>query len=261
MATCCGIIVFTVWELIAIVAGLVALATNAWIVPATAGTQCILGVQAAGLWTVCTGKGEAIQNCADVLSANGTATNATVAETGENILSQLESIPDQIQSTSSWIFTSNDECTPISDQKAVEAYYSALPVGATDAKNYWLFVQSTRGLVACFCGLGFFNILALAAHRPGRGGAAGCAHFLKSLQISAGICAIGVFIGMLSGLSSAQDFAWDQFGSSLESGWTNVANMWGWSWWVFVGSVAWSILGWVVMCIAFCCSRSSEGKY
>ena len=33
MATCCGIIVFTVWELIAIVAGLIALATNAWIVP------------------------------------------------------------------------------------------------------------------------------------------------------------------------------------------------------------------------------------
>ena len=52
MATCCGIIAFTVWELIAIVAGLVALATNAWIVPSNAGTACILGVQGAGLWTV-----------------------------------------------------------------------------------------------------------------------------------------------------------------------------------------------------------------
>jgi len=49
---CCGIIVFTVWELIAIVAGLIALATNAWIMPNSAGTACLLGVQGAGLWTV-----------------------------------------------------------------------------------------------------------------------------------------------------------------------------------------------------------------
>ena len=39
MATCCGIIVFTVWELIAIVAGLIALATNAWIVPQVCATH------------------------------------------------------------------------------------------------------------------------------------------------------------------------------------------------------------------------------
>jgi len=259
MATCCGIIAFTVWELIAIVAGLVALATNAWIVPSNAGTACILGVQGAGLWTVCTGKGTAATNCEEVLSQNGTASNGT--ETAENIVKQLESIPDQIQSPSSWIFTSNDECTPINDQAAVKAYYSALPVGATDSKDYWLYVQSTRGLVACFCGLGFFTILSMAAHRPGRAGAAGCAHFLKSLQVSAGICAIGVFIGMLSGLSTSQDFVWDQFGASIESGWSNVANMWGWSWWVFVGAVGWSILGWIVMCIAFCCSGSGDAKY
>lgn len=258
MATCCGIIVFTVWELIAIVAGLVALATNAWIVPNNPGTACILGVQGAGLWTVCTGKGTAVNNCEQVLSSNTTA-NAT--ETGQAILSQLESIPDQIQSPSAWIFTSNDECTPISDQKAVENYYSALPVGSTDSKNYWLYVQSTRGLVACFCGLGFFTILALAAHRPGRSAAAGCSHFIKSLQISAGICAIGIFIAMLSQISNSQDFVWDQFGASIESGWSNVANMWGWSWWVFVGAVAWAILGWVVMCIAFCCSGSGSSKY
>ena len=51
-------------------------------------------------------------------------------------------------------------------------------------------------------------------------------------------------------------------GASLESGWSNVANMWGWSWWVFVGAVAWAILGWVVMCITFCCSgRSESAKY
>merc|ERR1711897_60688 len=99
---CCGIIVFTVWELIAIVAGLIALATNAWIMPNSAGTACILGVQGAGLWTVCTGKGTAATNCEEVLSQNGT-------ETAENIVKQLESIPDQIQSPSSWIFTSNDE--------------------------------------------------------------------------------------------------------------------------------------------------------
>merc|ERR1711985_173330 len=109
---CCGIIVFTVWELIAIVAGLIALATNAWIMPNSAGTACLLGVQGAGLWTVCTGKGTAIKDCSQVLQAD--QTNAT--QTGENILNQLESIPDQIQSTSSWIFTSDDECTPISDQ-------------------------------------------------------------------------------------------------------------------------------------------------
>ena len=34
----------------------------------------------------------------------------------------------------------------------------------------------------------------------------------ESLQVSAGICAIGVFIGMLSGLSSSQDFVWNEFG-------------------------------------------------
>ena len=51
-------------------------------------------------------------------------------------------------------------------------------------------------------------------------------------------------------------------GASLESGWSNVANMWGWSFWVFVGAVAWAILGWVVMCITFCCSgRSESAKY
>ncbi|QDZ24211.1 hypothetical protein HOP50_12g67480 [Chloropicon primus] len=258
MATCCGIIVFTVWELIAIVAGLVALATNAWIVPNNPGTACILGIQGAGLWTVCTGKGTALTNCEEVLSSGGGTSNAS--ETGQNIVSQIESIPEQIQSPSSWIFTSNDECTPINDQTAVMNYYSSLPVGATDAKDYTLFVQSTRGLVACFCGLGFFTILALAAHKPGRGAAAGCSHFMKSLQISAGICAIGVFIGMLSGISGSQDFVWDQFGASLEAGWTNVANMWGWSWWVFVGAVGWAILGWIVMCITFCCSGRSE-KY
>ena len=156
---------------------------------------------------VCTGKGTAVTNCQEVLG-NETGTNST----GEQILGQLEQIPDAIQSPSSWIFTSNDECTPISDQAAVKNYYSALPVGATDAKDYWLFIQSTRGLVACFCGIGFATILALASHRPGRPGAAGCSHFLKSLQVSAGICAIGVFIGMLSGLSSSQDFVWNEFG-------------------------------------------------
>ena len=151
-------------------------------------------------------------NCQEVLG-NETGTNST----GEQILGQLEEIPDAIQSPSSWIFTSNDECTPISDQAAVKNYYSALPVGATDAKDYWLFIQSTRGLVACFCGIGFATILALASHRPGRPGAAGCSHFLKSLQVSAGICAIGVFIGMLSGLSSSQDFVWNEFGEFLFS--------------------------------------------
>mmetsp|Transcript_8880 Transcript_8880/g.16495 ORF Transcript_8880/g.16495 Transcript_8880/m.16495 type:complete len:256 (-) Transcript_8880:150-917(-) len=253
---CCGIIVFTVWELIAIVAGLIALATNAWIMPNSAGTACLLGVQGAGLWTVCTGKGTAIKDCSQVLQAD--QTNAT--QTGENILNQLESIPDQIQSTSSWIFTSDDECTPISDQASVKNYYSALPVGAADAKDYWLYIQSTRGLVACFCGLGFFTILAFAAHRPGRGGAAGCSHFLKSLQISAGICAIGVFVGMLTQISQSDDFVWKDFGASVESGWSNVANMWGWSWWVFVGAVGWALLGWFVMCITFCCTPN-EAKY
>jgi len=261
MATCCGIIVFTVWELIAIVAGLIALATNNWIVPNpdSPGTACLLGVQAAGLWTVCPGKGAAFEDCSSVLSGNGTGgLNST--ETGENIVSQLESIPDAIQSPSSWIFTSNDECTPISDQASVKAYYSGLPVGATDSQDYWLYIQSTRGLVAAFCGLGFFTILALAAHKPGRGGAAGCSHFMKSLQVSAGICAIGVFVGMLSSISSTDEFVWQQFGAELESGWNTVANMWGWSFWVFVGAVGWAILGWVVMCITFCCSPS-EGKY
>ena len=198
-----------------------------------------------------------MENCQDVIGS-GSPTNAS--ETGQNILNQLESIPDQVQNPSSWIFTSNDECTPISDQASVKQYYSSLPVASTDANDYWLYIQSTRGLVACFCGLGFFTILSLAAHRPGRGGAAGCAHFLKSLQVSAGICAIGVFVGMLSGISKSNDFVWDQFGASIESGWSNVANMWGWSWWVFVGSVAWAILGWIVMCITFCCSPS-DSKY
>merc|ERR1712188_42214 len=141
MATCCGIIVFTVWELIAIVAGLIALATNAWIVPGNTGTACLLGVQGAGLWTVCTGKGAVVENCQEVLSSN-VASSSNATETGENILSQLESTGEQIQRPSSWIFTSNDECTPISDQAAVKAYYSALPVGATDSKDYWLYIQS-----------------------------------------------------------------------------------------------------------------------
>jgi len=260
MAGCCGIIVFTVWELIAVVAGLIALATNAWIVPNNAATSCLFGVQSAGLWTVCGAKGAALQDCASILSSN-TTTNAT--QTGENIVSQLQEIPDALSSPSSWIFTSTDECTSLSNQTQVENYYSALPVAvpADQQKDYWIYMQSTRGLVACFCGLGFFTILAFAAVRPGRGGAAGCAHFLKSLQVSAGICAIGVFVGMLSEISKSPEFVWNDFGSSIESGWTNVANMWGWSWWVFVGSVAWAVLGWVVMCITFCCSRSESSKY
>jgi len=253
MANCCGILVFTVWELMVIVAGLIALATNTWIAPESNGTRCLLGVQSAGLWTVCSGNGSALKSCGKALELNTSNIDA-----GETIKNQLTQITTQINEPSSWIFTSSDECTPITDQKSVEKYYSSLPVGATDAKNYWLYIQSMRGLVAGFCGLGFLIIICVAAHKPGRGGAAGCAQFFKSLQVSAGLCAIGLFVGMLTGIGQSNDFVWSDFGESIEDGWKMVAGMWGWSWWLFVGAVAWSILGWIVMCIIFC---SSRGKY
>jgi len=258
MATCCGIAVFTLWELIAIVAGVIALATNSWLAPQSVGAQCLLGVEQAGLWVVCTGQGGAVTDCSEAL--NFTVGGNATTDSGQAILNELQNIPDQIQQASSWIFTASDDCTPITDQGAVQDYYSSLPIGATNPKDYWLYIQSIRGLVCAFCGLGFITIICVAAHKPGRGAASGCAHFNTALQVSAGISAIGVFVGMLASITKSDDFVWAQLGATIEDGLAQTVTMWGWSWWLFVGAVAWSILGWIVMCFAFCCAGSAE-KY
>ena len=90
----------------------------------------------------------------------------------------------------------------------------------------------------------------------------GFSHVLAwmGVQVAAGICAIGVFVGMLTNIASKDDFDVKEFGLSIEKGWGSVSSMWGWSWWLFVGAVAWAIVTWIVMCFAFCCGGRRE-KY
>ncbi len=107
MPGCCGILTFSVAELVTILAGLVALSTNNWIYPQSATTQCLLGVQSAGLWTVCPGSGVAAESCREILNGEGAGDELTAEQAGQQIADQITNITE-ISQASSWIFTSND---------------------------------------------------------------------------------------------------------------------------------------------------------
>ena len=250
----CASIFFSLWQLVACLAGIVALFTNFWLDPKN-GARLYIPVKSAGLWQVC---------------GLGNVTDTAVG----TVVQELQTIGDEFADIDSWIFGKG--CSKLYGDEVVK-FYSNIPVGP-NGDDYWVWIQATGGLAVAFCVLCLIMIPAVALHSPYRNGCGSCAHFIAFLQTASGLAAISIFASIVARVA-AKKLAEDMFGlgsvnatagmnatdmsgldSSLQDipitfseGWGATGNYWGWSFWVFVAATCLAILGWPVLSIMLCC--------
>eukprot|EP00211_Chloroparvula_japonica_P017134 CAMPEP_0119125398 /NCGR_PEP_ID=MMETSP1310-20130426/4685_1 /TAXON_ID=464262 /ORGANISM="Genus nov. species nov., Strain RCC2339" /LENGTH=269 /DNA_ID=CAMNT_0007115459 /DNA_START=36 /DNA_END=845 /DNA_ORIENTATION=- len=267
MPTCCGSVTWSLWQVVALAGGVIALFTNSWLQPSDY-AKLAAPADKAGLWVVCGDEGYEAR--LDEIRAQAQADPTGVSDRFNELADEFA---DGFTDSSSWIFNSGNAsgCSPLGSSR-VEAFYSDLPAGS--GKDYWLYVQSTRGLVVAFCILALVLIPVVASHSGSRAGVAGFSHFVVALQVSAGICAVCVYVALLGQVADdAGDLpqlqgdgageVLSQLPDAVTSGFGKVANYWGWSFWMFVAATAWALLGWPLLCILFCCTPKpdADGPY
>ena len=258
-------IFFSLWQLVACLAGIVALFTNFWLEPKN-GAQLYVPVKSAGLWQVC---------------GLGNVTDTAVG----TVLQELQTVGSEFKDLDSWIFGKG--CSKLYGDEVVK-FYSNIPVGP-NGDDYWVWIQATGGLAVAFCVLCLIMIPAVALHSPYRNGCGSCAHFLAFLQTATGLAAISIFASIVAQVAAVklnEDFygpSWRADGTipaglnmsagmnltdpdmlqgilppdgnafTFSEGWSATGNYWGWSFWVFVAATCLAILGWPVLSIMLCC--------
>ena len=172
---------FSLWQLVACLAGIVALFTNFWMDPKN-GAQLYIPVKSAGLWQVC---------------GLGNVTDTAVG----TVLQELQTVGSEFKDLDSWIFGKG--CSKLYGDEVVK-FYSNIPVGP-NGNDFWVWIQATGGLAVAFCVLCLIMIPVVASHRPYRNGcgsycsgAAGAAHFLAFLQAATGLATIGIFVAIVA---------------------------------------------------------------